>query len=43
MVCMSFKFDNFRPSCKYDLPPTIIMKTIDLLSSIIYCTWMSFL
>jgi len=43
MVCMSFKFDNFCPTCKYDLPPTIIIKPIDLLSSIIYCTGMSFL
>jgi hypothetical protein len=39
---MSFKFDNFCPTCKYDLPPIIIIKPIDL-SSIIYCTWMSFL
>ncbi len=43
MVCMSFKFDNFHPSCKYGLSTTTIVKTIDLLSSIIYCAWMSFL
>jgi hypothetical protein len=43
MVCMSFKFDNFPHSCKYDLPPTRIIKKNHLLSSIIYCTWMSFL
>jgi hypothetical protein len=30
MVSMSFKFANFCPSCKYDLPPAIIIKTIDL-------------
>jgi hypothetical protein len=26
MVCMSFKFDNFPHSCKYDLPLIIIKK-----------------
>ncbi len=36
-------FLNFCRSCKYDLPPTRIIKTIHLVSSIIYCTWMSFL
>jgi hypothetical protein len=30
MVCMSFKFDKFVPSCKYGLSPTIIKKTINL-------------
>jgi hypothetical protein len=40
---MSFKFDNFPHSCKYDLPPTRIIKTIHLVSFIIYSTWMSFL
>jgi hypothetical protein len=43
MVYMSFKFDNFCPSCMYDLPPTRIIIKFDLVSSIIHCTWMSFI